>query len=65
MKEVISVFPSTIFQPRTASEKTHQNATFESHIIIGVIDGGIWPESETFRDDGFSPPPEEWKGAKI
>ncbi|KAG0466593.1 hypothetical protein HPP92_018173 [Vanilla planifolia] len=35
---------------------------FETEVIVGMLDTGIWPEPKSFNDDGFGPAPQKWKG---
>ncbi|XP_039042753.1 subtilisin-like protease SBT4.6 [Hibiscus syriacus] len=70
-KGVVSVFPNKVYQLQTTrswdfmgfSRTVKRNPTAESNAIIGVLDTGIWPESDSFSDEGFGPPPKKWKGS--
>ncbi|XP_031491374.1 subtilisin-like protease SBT5.3 [Nymphaea colorata] len=44
--------------PGSAWEK----ATYGEDVIIANLDTGVWPESESFNDEGFGPIPAKWKG---
>nr|GEZ43102.1 subtilisin-like protease SBT4.3 [Tanacetum cinerariifolium] len=44
------------------SDGIARNPSVASDITIGVIDSGIWPESPSFKDDGFGSIPAKWKG---
>ncbi|KAJ7964591.1 Cucumisin [Quillaja saponaria] len=70
MEGVVSVFPNEKKQLHTTRSwdfmgfsQQVKRTTTESDIIIGVLDSGIWAESNSFNDSGFGPPPTKWKGA--
>ncbi|XP_068642047.1 subtilisin-like protease SBT5.3 [Aristolochia californica] len=75
--EVISVFPSKTRRlhttrtwafmnlerdGKTPAKSIWSNARFGEDTIIANLDSGVWPESESFKDDRMGPIPSRWKG---
>ncbi|KAE8718058.1 Cucumisin [Hibiscus syriacus] len=66
---VVSVFLSQKKQLHTTRSwdfmglnKKVLRSFIESDIIVGMLDTGIWPESQSFNDTGLGPIPNKWKG---
>ncbi|RLM87421.1 hypothetical protein C2845_PM04G06540 [Panicum miliaceum] len=71
MDGVLSIHEKVVYRPQTTRSwdflgvPQHNDATrlkFENDVIIGMVDTGIWPDSESFSDEGLPPPPPKWKG---
>ncbi|KAK1376262.1 subtilisin-like protease SBT4.14 [Heracleum sosnowskyi] len=71
MDGVLSVYQNKYHQLHTTeswdfiglAQNTKRRLKMERDIIVGVLDTGITPESESFSDYGLGPPPVKWKGS--
>ncbi|XP_031385869.1 subtilisin-like protease SBT3.18 isoform X2 [Punica granatum] len=75
MQGVVSVFESRILELHTTrswdfmgltldnGRATPMQLAFGADVIVGILDSGIWPESESFHEEhGMGPIPSSWKG---
>ncbi|XP_068489096.1 subtilisin-like protease SBT4.14 [Phaseolus vulgaris] len=71
MDEVLLVFQNQYRQLHTTRSwnfiglppTARRRLNVESDIIVALLDTGITPESKSFKDNGFGPPPARWKGS--
>ncbi|XP_014510577.1 subtilisin-like protease SBT1.3 [Vigna radiata var. radiata] len=72
---VVAIFPDTKYELHTTRSPAFLGLQPEKapnmwseklsgrDVIVGVLDTGIWPESESFKDVSMGPVPAHWKGA--
>ncbi|KAI6702631.1 hypothetical protein NL676_011767 [Syzygium grande] len=71
LEEVVSVFPNRYHELHTTKswdfvgfpQTARRNPKMENDIVVGLFDTGITPQSDSFADKGFGPPPSKWKGS--
>ncbi|GMP24244.1 hypothetical protein CsSME_00001576 [Camellia sinensis var. sinensis] len=71
---VMALFPETKYQLHTTrsplflglepedSTSVWSDKQANLDVVVGVLDTGIWPESQSFNDTGMTPVPAHWKG---
>ncbi|KAL0305562.1 UNVERIFIED_CONTAM: Subtilisin-like protease SBT5.6 [Sesamum radiatum] len=49
-------------RPPINQDQFLRRAGYGKNVIVGVLDSGVWPESQSFNDEGMEPIPSSWKG---
>ncbi|KAB2018218.1 hypothetical protein ES319_D08G214200v1 [Gossypium barbadense] len=69
MDGVVRVIPNHILKLHTTRSwdflglsQSNVGAQLQGDVVIGPLDTGIWPEHESFNDQGLGAPPSKWKG---
>lgn len=70
MDGVLSVFPNRYHKLHTTKSwefiglplTARRHVKTESNMVVGLLDTGITPQSESFAENGLGPPPAKWKG---
>lgn len=76
MSQVVGVYPERMLKVQTTHTPEQLGlskkkgslwsvAKYGREVIIGMLDTGVFPESESFSDHGMEPIPARWKGACV